>query len=631
MKKTRKITSLVAIVLSALLLFATFAACDTDKPDGGKDPVIKEISVNQTSKEIDQGDSFVLEVTAKYDNGTSGRIYSRNGLTFESSAPTVATVGASGSVLGVAKGTATITAKVEKLSATCEVTVHALTLELSETELMLEKDTSKTLTATVKRDGTVLTGDDAKVKWESDNTTVATVNDDGLVTAKSVGTANIKATKGGLEETCALEVTWTPPVGYNEIMWCEQNKLEPNTWGYWNSKESGWANGGLAEDYGVYTDETFKESEATLNEGFEYIGMGKITFEYEITHEGPNYTYQAFYRSSDNVEGGKLHYNHVYQVTFKALSTVGGEMHVNPYDDVRAQNDGESEEDYEAYLATRAATGKYQKNHDFELVANVEQEISVIFRHDDCGNIYKVAVYDNMGSALHLQLGDFPVGEKVTLAIWDFQYKDLGAADHPVTCDETKHADYVDTDAPVIPDVPELILTPAEIYATEAKLRVKGEGDEARAIFQLYGVIDVSKFDDKTAAEEWLYACYFDLQIAGGSWKLEQFNREVVSLDESSGEFLIEYDITRLTVSTGDGSGAYGGHFARKDPSEDGYGDNQNRDLKLDADKAVAGTSITVGNKKYTIVNHKDFEATEGNAWGQAFNYGCVAIKVESV
>ncbi|MCH5350375.1 MAG: Ig domain-containing protein [Clostridiales bacterium] len=533
MKKTRKISSVLACLLSALMLFATFAACDTTTPDGGKDPVITEISLNSTTKDLDQGDSFVLQVTATYDNGTSGRVMAKDGLTFESSAPTVASVGTTGSVQALAKGTATITAKIKDFSATCEVTVHSLTLEISDSSLTIEKDATATLTATVKRDGTVLTGEDGKVKWESDNTTVAAINDDGLITAKSVGTANIKATKGGLSETCAVEVTWTPPVGYNEIMWCEQNKLEPNTWGYWNSKDVGWANGGLATDYGVYTDETFKESTGSLKAGYEYIGMGKITFEYEITSAGPNYTYQAFYRSSDNRDGGKLHYNHDYEVTFKVLSTVAGEIHVNPHDDIRAKNEGESDDEYNTYLDGRKATGKYNPDHDFTLNANEEKTITVVFRHDDCGYIYQEGIYDNMGSALHLQLGDFPVNQKVTLAIWDFQYKDLGEADNPVACDETKHAGYVNPDATTANDV-----------------ELKKEGDSV--YFIVTGTCSNYTLEELKAAHG-LYVQSTDWDVSKDV-TAQEADLEV-TLDEE-GNYMIKWNITNLAP------GSYMAHLA---------------------------------------------------------------------
>lgn len=617
MKLKKTLVSVLACMLAFVIAFA-FAACT---PEEETPPSVTGITVEPTSTELDQGDTVALVVNATYDDDTTGRLYARDGLTFESSAPTVADVTANGMVSAVAAGTATITAKLDDFTASCEVTVHSLELELSATSLQIEKDKTATLTATVTRDGTVLTGDDAKVVWTSSNDSVASVNADGVVTAKTVGTANITATKGGQSATCAVEVYWEEPVGYNPIAWAEQNKLTSNTWGYWNSKDPNWANGGTAADYGVYTDETFVESSATLKEGYEYIGMGRITFEYEITSEGPNWTYQAFYRSSDNVDGGLLHYNHDYEVTFKIVANKSGDVTVNPYDDIRAKGADESEDAYEAYLAEREASGQYNPNHTFTLEADVEQTITVVFRHDDCGYVYQEGIYDNMGSALHLQLGAITDG-KVVLSVWDFQYKDLGAAENPVEDEEGKHAGYVDPNAPVIPAEPALILSPEEIAATQVKLRVEGEGDAAKAIFQLYGTIDISKFDNKAAAEEWLYACYFDLQLAEGGWTLYEFSREVVTLSDS-GEFLIEYDITRMAVSTGKGSEAYGGHFSTKDPSEEGYNDNKHRDIKLDEEHAVPGESITVGNKTYTIVN-----VVGGRDW--TTNWGSVAIKVES-
>ncbi len=154
--------------------------------------------------------------------------------------------------------------------------------------------------------------------------------------------------------------------------------------------------------------------------------------------------------------------------------------------------------------------------------------------------------------------------------------------------------------------------------------------EDGKAIFNLAGTVKLDAFENVDAAKAWLNATPFDLQECGGGWKKWEFTRVSVSVDEEDSTFLIKYDITRLTVdATSDNStGAYSAHFTEKLPDEEGYSDNKLRDLQLDRESAVPGESITVGDKKYSIVN---FNGSEENDWSQAYNYGCVAIKVENV
>lgn len=78
-----------------------------------------EIKVDQTSTTMAQGDTVKLNLTTSPAEPTGG-------VTFESSATSIATVTSDGTVTGVAPGVATITAKMygeDNLVATCEVTV----------------------------------------------------------------------------------------------------------------------------------------------------------------------------------------------------------------------------------------------------------------------------------------------------------------------------------------------------------------------------------------------------------------------------------------------------------------------------------------------------------------------------
>ncbi|MDE6372863.1 MAG: Ig-like domain-containing protein, partial [Clostridia bacterium] len=126
----------------------------------------------------------------------------------------VATVDQSGKVTAKAAGTAKITVKTEDGSKTdvCTVTVkaaapdvvHVTGVTLSSYSVTLDIDGKNRLTATVAPTNAT----NKNVSWSSDDTSVATVDQQGWVTAVGAGTANIKAIAedGGLYAVCAVTV-----------------------------------------------------------------------------------------------------------------------------------------------------------------------------------------------------------------------------------------------------------------------------------------------------------------------------------------------------------------------------------------------------------------------------------------
>ncbi len=175
---------------------------------GNEDPIsIVEatgVTLNATSVSVREGESTTLKATVAPANATNKTV------TWTSSDESVATVGG-GNVIGVSKGTATITAKTSNgKTATCKVTVTENTSIVKPTGITLDKSSldltagdNGQLTATVKpADATNKT-----VTWTSDNTSVATVSGAGTVTAVKEGTATITAsTINGYKATCTVSV-----------------------------------------------------------------------------------------------------------------------------------------------------------------------------------------------------------------------------------------------------------------------------------------------------------------------------------------------------------------------------------------------------------------------------------------
>lgn len=128
-----------------------------------------------------------------------------------SSDVSIATVSSEGVVSAKASGITTITAKVGGQSYTCQVTVEAP--QLSMTELVLIKGTASKL---------ALNNTTASVSWKSSDDSIATVLSDGVVSAKNNGTATIIATVGSKTYSCKVTVE-TPTISTTKITLAKGN------------------------------------------------------------------------------------------------------------------------------------------------------------------------------------------------------------------------------------------------------------------------------------------------------------------------------------------------------------------------------------------------------------------------
>ena len=159
------------------------------------------VTLSQTELPLAKGATATLTATVVPFDATNQKV------TWRSNNTAVAIV-ENGTVTAVSAGNATITVTTEdgNHTATCEVTVtvSATGVTLSQTELSLVKGATATLTATVvPSDAT-----NQKVRWSSNNTSVATV-ENGTVTAVSGGTATITVTTEDGNHTATCEVTVT--------------------------------------------------------------------------------------------------------------------------------------------------------------------------------------------------------------------------------------------------------------------------------------------------------------------------------------------------------------------------------------------------------------------------------------
>ncbi len=166
---------------------------------------LSTITLNETFSYINIGSYIDLVATTTTDTATNKSIV------WTTSNSAIATVDASGRVSGVAYGTAVITATAADgggATATCVVQViePVTSITVSPTELRLIAGDTYMLVANVLPENASV----KKLKWESTNPAVATVDEDGEITAVAGGKCRIVATStdnNNVSAYCTVYVT----------------------------------------------------------------------------------------------------------------------------------------------------------------------------------------------------------------------------------------------------------------------------------------------------------------------------------------------------------------------------------------------------------------------------------------
>lgn len=171
------------------------------------DPVVfhvERVSLDYSYIELIMGESFVL-------NASILPSYAKNkDVVWSSSNPQIATVDQSGLVTAIKEGTAdiSVTSIDTGITAKCTISVklrHVTAITLSNTNLLLFLRQKTQLTATIKPDN----ANNKNTQWSSSNSSVATVDQSGLVTAVSEGIATISVTAldNGMTASCSVTVS----------------------------------------------------------------------------------------------------------------------------------------------------------------------------------------------------------------------------------------------------------------------------------------------------------------------------------------------------------------------------------------------------------------------------------------
>ena len=172
---------------------------------GEKEPpviAVDSVTVSPSTLNMTEGDTQKLQASVSPSDATDKTV------TWSSSNDQVASV-SGGTVTALKAGTATITATAGGKKGTCSVTVAAKVysvtgVKLDITSKELTEGESFTLKATVEPDNAT----DKSVTWSSSANDVASVDQNGKVTALKAGTATITVTTkdGSKKATCAITV-----------------------------------------------------------------------------------------------------------------------------------------------------------------------------------------------------------------------------------------------------------------------------------------------------------------------------------------------------------------------------------------------------------------------------------------
>ena len=183
-------TSIAAI--AAALFSMTLFSCGPDEPDnngptGPTTVAVTGVTLNKTSLSLVEGNSETLTATVSPDNATNKAV------SWKSSDASIASVDGTGKMTAVKAGSATITVSTTDGSktATCSVTVTPKTISV--TGVAIEPSTLEIKEgATFQLKATVSPADASQaVDWASPSPHIATVDQNGLLTAVAPGTVRI--------------------------------------------------------------------------------------------------------------------------------------------------------------------------------------------------------------------------------------------------------------------------------------------------------------------------------------------------------------------------------------------------------------------------------------------------------
>ncbi len=207
-------------LFAALAAILALVSCQKKEEES---VTLNSVTLTPSEISITEGDSQSISVSVDPEN------YTYETIAWKSSDENIASVSSEGVVTGKGVGSATITATIDGVSGSCKVTVLENVIKVSGVSLDSEALTislggTASLTATVEP----ADASNKTVTWSSSDEKVATVSDEGLVTAISEGTCSVTVTTtdGGFTASCSVSVVIDYPSEISFVDAIENTILE---------------------------------------------------------------------------------------------------------------------------------------------------------------------------------------------------------------------------------------------------------------------------------------------------------------------------------------------------------------------------------------------------------------------
>lgn len=197
-----------SIVTITMLLLVACGGGAAPAPTGGGTGALSSIAVTPDNGNLRVGVTQTFVATGSYTDGTTQNLSSQ--VTWASSAPTIASVNASGVATGVALGTANIGATLGGVTGSTQLIITNKTLSsiaVTPTNSSLGVGATRSFVAIGTYSDASTQNISANVTWTSSAPTVASINTAGVVNALAAGGTNISAVLDAVTGSTALTVT----------------------------------------------------------------------------------------------------------------------------------------------------------------------------------------------------------------------------------------------------------------------------------------------------------------------------------------------------------------------------------------------------------------------------------------
>jgi hypothetical protein len=176
--------------------------------------VIISLAVSARNPSLPMGESEPLTATAKFSDGSAQDV--TQSATWQATPTTIATINAQGSLTGVGRGTAQVSAAYQGATGSTAITIGAAALvgiTVGATQPTLAVGQSEPLTATGKFSDGSTQNLTQLVTWQSIPSSVATINAQGSLTAVGKGIAQVSAVYQGATGSAAITIGAAALVG----------------------------------------------------------------------------------------------------------------------------------------------------------------------------------------------------------------------------------------------------------------------------------------------------------------------------------------------------------------------------------------------------------------------------------